>query len=108
MAVLTATVVAAYAPGEALPYLTLTGESMSQFLDPGGMSQSAGIAAALRSYGKGFALEIVNCHKRFLAGDHEQLDSFGRSYYTTSGGTVVFTLPKSPPWFATVWLPQEL
>jgi hypothetical protein len=81
---------------------------MNPLLDPNGMSQSAGISATLRTYGKGFALEVVRCHGRFLAGDHEQLDGFGRSYYATSAGTIVFTLPKGPPWFASVWLPQEL
>jgi len=81
---------------------------MSGFLDRGGLSQSAGISAAMRRYGKGFALEIVRCHERYLAGDHERLDGLGRSYYTTVAGTVVFTLPQSHPWFAVVQLPQEL
>ena len=81
---------------------------MNGFLDPNGLSQSAGISAALRAYGKGFAVEIIKCHKRYLAGDHEQLDSFGRSYYATSACTIVFSLPTVPPWFAVVCLPQEL
>jgi hypothetical protein len=81
---------------------------MSGFVDSNGMSQTPGIAAALRSYGKPFALEIVRCHQRFLAGDHERLDNLGRSWYSTTAGFVVFTLPQSPPWFALVQLPQEL
>jgi hypothetical protein len=81
---------------------------MSGMLDPGGLSQSRGINASVRRYKQSFAMEIVKCHKRYLVGDHEQLDEFGRSYYATSIGAIVFSLPKAPPWFAVVQLPQEL
>jgi hypothetical protein len=81
---------------------------MNERLDGGGLSQSAGIATAMRVYGKNFALEVVRCQNRYLAGDHERLDGLGRSYYTTSAGKIVFTMPHSPPWFAVVQLPQEL
>ena len=81
---------------------------MNELVDPNGLSQSAGIAAKLRTHGKGLSIEIVRCCARFLAGDHEQLDDFGRSYYATSAGTIVFALPKGPPWFAIVRLPQEI
>ncbi len=81
---------------------------MNGFVDPQGLSQSAGIGAVLRTHGKGFALELLGCHKRFLAGQHERLDNFGRSYFSTVAGTIVFSLPKGPPWFAFACLPQEL
>ena len=81
---------------------------MSAFVDRNGLSQSRGISAALRTHGKNFGLEIVRCHSRFLAGDHERLDAEGRSHYATSFGIIVFALPKAPPWFAVVSLPQEL
>jgi hypothetical protein len=77
------------------------------FVDPQGLTQSSGISAALRTYGKGFALEVVRCHERYLAGDHERVDASGRSYYETGFTTIVFTLPTGPPWFAVVSLPQE-
>jgi hypothetical protein len=77
------------------------------FLDPNGLTQSSGISAAARSYGKSFALEVVRCHERYLAGNHERVDGSGRSYYTTSFTTIVFTLPTGAPWFAVVSLPQE-
>ena len=81
---------------------------MGGFVDPDGLGQSRGIEAAERLYGFPFALEIVNCHRRYLAGDHERVDSFGRSYYVTSFCTIVFCLPTAPPWFVQVYLPQEL
>jgi hypothetical protein len=77
------------------------------FVDPNGLTQSAGISAAARRYGKGFALEVVRCHERYLAGDYEVVDGSGRSYYTTSYTRVLFSLPTGPPWFAVVSLPQE-
>jgi hypothetical protein len=77
------------------------------FVDPNGLTQSSGISAAARTYGYGFAQEIIRCHTRYLAGDHERADGSGRSYYTTSFTPIVFTLPKGPPWFAVVSLPQE-
>jgi TIR domain len=79
----------------------------SGFLDPNGLTQSSGISAAVRSYGKQFALEVVRYNERYFAGDHERVDGFGRSYYTTSFTPIVFTLPAGPPWFAVVSLPQE-
>lgn len=69
---------------------------------------SRGISAAVRDRGQGFALEVARCHSRFIKDDHERQDRFHRSFYTTSFGTVVFSLPKSAPWFAVVSLPQEL
>jgi hypothetical protein len=80
---------------------------MNGFVDPNGLSQTSGIQAALRTLGKGFALEVVRCHNRYIAGDHERLDAAGRSYYSTRAGTIVFMLPTGPPWFAHVQLLQE-
>jgi hypothetical protein len=80
---------------------------MNGFVDPNGLSQKSGIQAALRTLGKGFAMEVVRCHTRYLAGDHQRLDGAGRSYYSTSGGTIVFSQPTGPPWFALVQLLQE-
>ncbi|PNG25876.1 hypothetical protein [Methylocella silvestris] len=80
---------------------------MAGYVDPNGLSQSAGVLAAVRSHGKSFALEIVRCHNRYLAGDHERLDGSGRSYYATSVSTIVFSPPASAPWFAVVSLAQE-
>lgn len=77
------------------------------FVDPNGLTQSSGISTAARNYGYGFAQEIVRCHTRYLAGDHEKTDASGRSYYATSFTTIVFTLPQKPPWFAVISLPQE-
>ncbi len=81
---------------------------MAVFVDPNGLSQSAGVQAAVRAHGKGFSMEIVRCHSRYLANDHEQLDHSGRSYYATSVTTIVFIPPTSAPWFAVVYLAQEL
>ena len=81
---------------------------MDAHIDPTGMTMSRGISAALRDRGQGFALEVARCHSRFIKGDYEKMDGFNRSYYATSCGTVVFSLPKSAPWFAVVSLPQEI
>jgi hypothetical protein len=77
------------------------------FLDPGGLTQSSGISAAARTYGMNFARQVVRCHERYLAGDHERVDASGRSFYATSFIPIVFTLPTGPPWYAVVSLPQE-
>lgn len=81
---------------------------MAIHLDPNGLSQSAGISAAVRAHGKQFAMELVRCHSRYLAGDHEQVDASGRSYYSTSVSKIVFSPPTGAPWFAVVCLPHEL
>jgi hypothetical protein len=81
---------------------------MDGYLDPKGMSHSAGVTASVRSHGQAFALELVRCHARFLAGQADQRDPLGRCYYSTSAGTVVFIMPSKAPWHAFVCLPQEL
>ena len=81
---------------------------MDALINPAGMTMSRGISAALRDRGQGFATEVARCHTRFVKDDHERQDVFHHSFYTTSYGTVVFSLPKSAPWYAVVSLPQEL
>jgi hypothetical protein len=77
-------------------------------IDPGGLSQSSGISAALRQYGMPFSMEIGECQQRFLRGDRDAVDQSGRSYYRTAHGPdIVFTGPTKPPWFAIVSLPSE-
>ena len=81
---------------------------MNGLLNPNGCDTSPGMLAAVRVYGYGFCQEIVACQNRYCAGDHDHLDSFRRSSYATSAGTIVLSMSTAPPWYAYVRLKQEL
>lgn len=74
---------------------------MTSLIDPNGLSQSSGISECARRYGPAFARSVATAHTQFLACPDN-------TRYETPFGPVEFRIPAGPPWFARVYLPQEL